>query len=70
MKEEVERHQSVRKDLELEVQALTRRMLTVENAAENLIVEYSNIGGEKCRIPRSTASWILRLSTRNEDNLF
>ncbi|ONK63044.1 uncharacterized protein A4U43_C07F10830, partial [Asparagus officinalis] len=61
MKEEVERHQSVRNSLELEVQVLAARMLTVENAEENLIVEYSNIEGESGQIPRRLDDRIIEL---------
>ncbi|KAK9289237.1 hypothetical protein L1049_017711 [Liquidambar formosana] len=45
MDEEVERHRLIRDSLELELQALRQRMLTVENFTENMDLE--NINGEQ-----------------------
>lgn len=69
MKEEVERQQSVRRCLELEVHALTRRMSTVENAAENLIAEYSTVEGEKRQIPRSDRFFDNQVITQDQKYL-
>lgn len=43
MEEDVEKHELIRESLELELQALKSRMLTVENFTESMGSENSNV---------------------------
>lgn len=53
MDEEVERHQSIRDSLEMEIQALRRRLSTVENFTDIVDSENSNSAQNEDLISRS-----------------
>ncbi|XP_072976598.1 kinesin-like protein KIN-12E isoform X5 [Typha angustifolia] len=61
LKEEVGSYQLIRKDLELEVQALKKRIAMVENAGEVYVAEDLCVTGGKLQIPMKLGDLIIEL---------